>query len=523
MQANGIPAQYGRTTSAIINQATRSGSNQFHGNASWSHLDPYFQTQAVGAAFPPTTHYNHIALAIGGPVIIPKLYNGRNRTFFWATGEPQRLKLFFGATRSILPTADELAGKFNNSYDLLDSTLRQRDINAAIASPLRGNSLRYHQDLNAQGFPIGEDLPTAQRPIIPNNDLSAQLSRNPLAQRLLKQLFPFTPGQSTPFIRWLRPDGLPDIDGNNAIFARGASTIDNRYSFKIDQLVGAKYRFAFRYAVSPVTGTRSDCGGFNDPSDPIPQDAFNSRNTSLNYTHNISPSVVNEARISYSRGDALRAANETALSRDWGKDLGLLPAIAGQGFPAILNRGYNATGSINGRSLDINLCMGDDLSWIRSRHTLKAGVEHRRIQLNRYDYGGLNGGAYSFAGQITPNTGSVSSFVDQIGGLIVGQLNSYAYRNIPSVAYFRWRYLAGYFQDDFKINSRLTLNLGVRWDVETPRTEKFDNQGSFDPFLPGTVNGTPVQGAFVFSGANGRGRSLWPVNYNGWQPRLGLA
>jgi len=209
VQANGIPAQYGRTTSAIINQATRSGSNQFHGNASWSHLDPYFQTQAVGAAFPPTTHYNHIALAIGGPVIIPKLYNGRNRTFFWATGEPQRLKLFFGATRSILPTADELAGKFNNSYDLLDSTLRQRDINAAIASPLRGNSLRYHQDLNAQGFPIGEDLPTAQRPIIPNNDLSAQLSRNPLAQRLLKQLFPFTPGQSTPFIPGCVPTACP--------------------------------------------------------------------------------------------------------------------------------------------------------------------------------------------------------------------------------------------------------------------------------------------------------------------------
>src|SRR5439155_759671 len=163
VQANGIPAQNGRTTSAIINQATRSGSNQFHGNASWSHLDPYFQTQAVGAAFPPTTHYNHIALAIGGPVIIPKLYNGRNRTFFWATGEPQRLKLFFGATRSILPTADELAGKFNNSYDLLDPVLRQRDINAAIASPVRGNSLRYHYNLNAQGFPIGEVLNTADR------------------------------------------------------------------------------------------------------------------------------------------------------------------------------------------------------------------------------------------------------------------------------------------------------------------------------------------------------------------------
>ena len=128
VQANGIPAQYGRTTSAIINQATRSGGNQFKGNASFSHLDPFFQTQALGAAFPPTMHYDQFAAAIGGPVVIPKIYDGRNKTFFWATGEPQRLKLFFGATRSVLPTADELAGKFNNSYDLLDSTLRQRTL-----------------------------------------------------------------------------------------------------------------------------------------------------------------------------------------------------------------------------------------------------------------------------------------------------------------------------------------------------------------------------------------------------------
>jgi hypothetical protein len=523
VQANGIPAQYGRTTSAIINQATRSGSNQFHGNGSWSHLDPFLQTQAVGAAFPPTSHYNQVAAAIGGPVIIPKIYNGRNRTFFWATGEPQRLKLFFGATRSQLPTADELAGKFNNSYDLLDPTLRQRDINAAIASPLRGNNLRYHQNLNAQGFPIGDDLPTASRPIIPDNDLSAQLARNPIAQRVLKQLFPFTPGRDTAYIRWLRPDGLPDIDGNNAIYARGAATIDNRWSFKIDQLFGSKDRLAFRYAYSPVTGTRFDWSGPDDPGDSIPQDQFNSRNISLIYTHMFSGTLFNEFRTSYSRGDALRAANDAALSRDWGKELGLVPAVQGSGFPSIITRGFNATGSFNGRSLDVNLGIGDDLSWVTGRHNIKVGGDHRRIQLNRYDFGGLTGGTYSFSGQISPNAGSVSSLVDQIGGLIIGQLNSFGFRTVPTTAYYRWRYLAAYFQDDFKVNKRLTLNLGVRWDLETPRTEKFDRQGSFDPFLQGTVNGEPVSGGFVFSNSSGLGRSLWPTSYRGFQPRIGFA
>ena len=97
------------------------------------HLDPYLQTQALGAAFPPTQHYDQAAIALGGPVVIPKIYDGRNKTFIWATGEPQRLKMFFGATRSQLPTADELAGKFNNSYDLLDPTLRQQNINAVFS------------------------------------------------------------------------------------------------------------------------------------------------------------------------------------------------------------------------------------------------------------------------------------------------------------------------------------------------------------------------------------------------------
>src|SRR5207245_4390858 len=122
-----------------------------------------------------------------------------------------------------------------------------------------------------------------------------------------------------------------------------------------------------------------------------------------------------------------------------------------------------------------------------------------------------------------PNAGSVSNLVDQIGGLIVGQLNSYGFRTVPTTAYYRWRYLATYFQDDFKVNKKLTLNLGVRWDLETPRTEKFDRQGSFNPFLAGAVSGQPVKGAFVFSNSNGLVRSLWPISYRGWQPRAGVA
>lgn len=260
VQANGIPAQYGRTTGGIINQATKSGTNDFHGNFTWSHTDPGLQTRFLGSSFGPTARYDTYTGAIGGPVIIPKIYKGNNKTFFWASGEPQRQSLRIGASRVRLPTADVLAGRFNNEYEFLDPTLRARDINAAIASPIRTNNIYYRYNLNAQGFPVGPQLPNSGWTPIPNGDLTRQLAANPLAQNLLKTLYPFTPGQNTANITWLRPDGLPDIDGNNAIFVRGVTSDDNRYSFKVDQLVGASDRLAFRYSVTPVQGLRYDWG-----------------------------------------------------------------------------------------------------------------------------------------------------------------------------------------------------------------------------------------------------------------------
>ena len=268
-----------------------------------------------------------------------------------------------------------------------------------------------------------------------------------------------------------------------------------------------------------MQGIRYDWGGPSDPGDPIVQDRVNSYNTGMVYNHIFSPSLSNETRLTYSRGDAFRGPNDTAASQDWGPTLGLLPAVAGVGFPQILGRGANG----EGRTLDVNLGIGTDFSWIRGAHSFKFGVEHRRIQMDRISYAGLTGGAYSFSGQVTPPTGSVTDLPSQVAGLILGSLNTYTYQRVQSNAYYRWRYTAGYFQDDWKLNNRLTLNLGLRWDVETPRTEKYDRQGWFDPSLAGTINGAPVTGAFVWAGTEGRQRGLWPTNFRGFQPRLGMA
>ncbi len=525
VMANGVPAQYGRTTSAVINQVTRSGGNEFRGNVSWMHLNPWLQTRALGAAFDPSNRYHAFAGAIGGPVVIPKIYDGRNRTFFWATGEPQRQKLFFGAARVRLPTADELKGNFRNSWDFLDPALRQQNVDAAIASPVRTNQLRWHFARNAQGFPVGPILPTSQWDPIPNNDLSFMLPRNPIAQKLIPLLYPFTPGQDTPYIKWLRRDGLWETDGNNAIFARGVDTVDNRWSTKIDHLLNANARLYARYSDAPVVGTRTWFAGPGDPANPLPQDRIHSRNVAFGYTHVLRPTLINEFRATYSRGDAFRGPSDAALSRDWAREVALVPAVTGRGFPRLvsINRGYDGDGPTLGRALDVNVGVGNDVSLVRGRHAVRFGGEHRRIQLNRLSYGGLTGGAYSFSGMITPIVGSIHPIINELGGLITGSVNTYSFKTLQTNAYYRWRYTALYVQDDWKVTPRFTLNLGLRWDVETPRTEKYDRQGTFVPDFAGSVNGVPVMGAWLFSGTRGLQRNLWLVNYRGLQPRLGLA
>lgn len=319
-----------------------------------------------------------------------------------------------------------------------------------------------------------------------------------------------------------------DRTGNNAYLARGVKSDDNRYSFRLDHQIGANDRASFRYTYVPVVGTRFNFLGVESPGNSIPQDNVKSRNFAFSETHTFGNGIVNEFRATYTRVNQFRGPSNIALSKDWGVDFGLSPATNGQGFPAIsgLPQGVG-TGGGPGLTFDSNLGLADDLSWIKGRHSFKMGTDIRFFQFNRIDNSGVFGGSYTFSGftngPATPGTTGTTIGGSNIASFILGVLNSYSVRQVEVPFYYRWKYYAGYFQDDFKVRSNLTLNLGVRYDVETPRTEKYNRQGSFDPNITGTLNGLPVTGGFVFSGENGRGRGLWETNFGGIQPRIGFA
>src|SRR5882757_4805680 len=110
----GLSAKYGRTSSGVIVQTSAGGTNQYHGALTWKHTDPYFNAFPLGGNGPSNQHENFYGAYFGGPIWIPKVYNGHKRTFFYVAVEPARLRTSLSA-RGLFPTPDELAGKLNNS------------------------------------------------------------------------------------------------------------------------------------------------------------------------------------------------------------------------------------------------------------------------------------------------------------------------------------------------------------------------------------------------------------------------
>lgn len=544
VQVLGIPAQYGRTAGGVINQATKGGTNDYHGGLFWQHTDPGLQAWRHGthqAGVPPQFRQNLFSGIIGGPIWLPKAIfgpaavDGRNRSFFHVTIEPARLADQLFSFRARIPTAKELSGDMSESYDVLSqcclATLQNQGVEAALAQ-LRGlyaqgraPQLFYQFDRNAQGLPFGNryNSPTQYVPI-PGNNLAPALRNNPLAQYILS-LYP-TPSRPSPYAIFIRPDGLWAPDGNNIFQARGVRNRDNRYSMRFDHALTANDRLAFRYTYVPVAGTRWNFFGPEINANPIPLDRNQARNFYLSHTRNFGSSMVNEFRVTYMRASQFRYPSDAVVEKDWGAELGLRPATLGFGFPTLSglpggNVGLGGgTGNGGGRTIDVNLGISDDLSYVVGRHSLKFGIDFRFYQMNRYDTTDLLGGTYNFSAAQT-NTGAGGG--SALASFMLGIVNTYTAKTTEVPFYYRWRYYAGYAQDDFKIRNNLTLNLGVRYAIETPRTEKFNRQGSFDPNVTGTLNGLPVKGGFVFSGENGRARGLWETNRNGFEPRLGIA
>lgn len=556
----GASAEYGRTSGGAIVQATRAGTSQYHGAITWRHNDPWFNTYPVGTTAKNDAHETYLGGYFGGPVRLPKLYNGKNRTFFYAAYEPARLRSTNGFRGTFLTPA-ELAGQFHDSLDILNqSVLKTSGYAAALAAPRTGGvgyDAPHGGNSAAPLFPYGalytsnsqyqqitgplSDCTAAgiaqqdfASPTVCHDDLSALLAQNPFAKFVVSQMpSPSNPG---PEIKFDSPDGAAASDLTNGTYKRGVVNKDNRWNIRVDHQFGNNDSIYVRYTQIPVEADRFNVVAIDSPLSFSPTDTEMGRDAAIGYTHVFSSNLVNNARYSFFREHLQRLPPAGVRGTDFGAKYGLVPATLGYGFANLGSLNSNgasytlAPGNMTtlSQQIDQNFIVGDDLTMTHGPHSISFGFDYRWIQTNQYDYYGLTGGKYTFSssqsqssngqptGAVTGGGSAFGSFIEAIG--------SYYNTPLEVPGYYRYKYWGAYFQDNWRFSAKLTLNLGVRYEVQVPRTEAHDNQAYVSAkSIAGTLNGQPTTTAFCFSGACGLQRSLWPTNYWGIEPRMGLA
>ncbi len=474
VQSNLLPAEFGRGLGGTINISLRSGTNEFHG-AAFEFLrndkldaNNFFN---VGRARPPFQQ-NQFGGAVGGPVYIPKLYNGRNRTFFFADYQGTRIRK--GLTRIFtVPTAALRVGDFSGLAPIFDP-----DTTRAGAD---GRALR-------DAFP-GNRIPSSRF--------------DPVMQRYLT-LFP-----------------RPTLAGiaNNFIFNPKYNDDNDQGDIKIDHVLSERDSFMFRYSrgdrtfIVPLNVPDVPFNGYFSANEFLPQ-VINNRGAVISHTHTFSPRIVNEARFGFNRlyATVTPRSNGKNLATDFGVR-GVPSDLQSNGLTVVGITGFSSLGdSFDTRRGQNVFHMLDNLTIIAGKHSFKMGIEHRRTQFN-LGQGSSPRGSFSYNGVFSQSplsrAGTGSPFADFLLGLPDSASIGTNVR-----AGMRVRNYSSFFQDDWKVSNRLTLNIGLRYEYTTPVTEVANRMANFNIATNSVVLAKP---------GSLEDRALARRDLNNFAPRVGIA
>jgi hypothetical protein len=419
-------------------------------------------------------------------VVIPKLYNGRNKTFFFTDANWYKLRQ--GAQNSIGSVPDE-AFRSGDFSGLVNSANQQIVIYdpASTVTDANGNVTRTP---------------------FPNNVIPANRISN-----ASKNILSYVPDPT-----------LPGIYNNYTSSSSG--TIDNYSDFilKIDQYISTNQHLSGTL----IEGWRPDNGPYSilpHPVESTRDSQFPSKLVRLNYDWTLSPTLLNTARIGFNRQHQILAAIETT------KNYGDLVGISGMndGFPAVTWGAFTPLAQNQDRIEPISntFLYADTVSWTKGKSNYKFGAEYRRLQHNgRYPN---RDAYYNFSTEQTASPTLLSSTGNEFASFLLGEVNGASEYINNVVAGERLNYLGLYALDDWKVTPTLTLNLGIRWDLFTNFTEVANRYSIMDPTVPNPAAGG-ILGAYVFAGGSGApytGTSQLTTNSKtdllNFAPRLGFA
>ena len=538
VQQSNFSAEYGFSGATLVNVVTRSGTNQFHGtlyefvrNEKLDANDWFNNFNGVPRA--PLRH-NDFGGTVGGPI-------WKNKTFFFFDYEGTRTRSFASATAGV-PTNAEKGGDFGALCTLSGASF---DSNGTCSDPA-------FQLWDPYSGSFDPDLGSVRSVLIPFNNLATYASPgnpalngtpfqvanpgtagnliDPVAAKLM-QMFP-APN---------KPIGSV-TDLTNDWFASGTNRdSQNQFDIKIDHRFSESKLLSTKYAERRDNSHSFTC--FPNEADPCTGGPVQEHDHlfALNYTQTFSPTLVMNLSYGFTRGHV----NERGITGDFPKlnpvtDLGLPSYMLVSRYPQIPNIGINGylaaggsnigtqTFSIIKEGQETHTALGS-LNWVRGKHELKFGGEMRVHRIN-FTQPGWPGGAFSFdfsgTSQVSTDgsTGGdgMASFLTGIGFNSGGD-NLYEVPNDVATQNFQF---GGFVQDNLRATPKLTLNVGVRYEISLPRTERFNRMNWLDPNLAYSLTAPalpdlPVKGGEVF--ASPSHRYNYDTYHGAIQPRLGFA
>ncbi|MBV9610917.1 MAG: TonB-dependent receptor, partial [Acidobacteriaceae bacterium] len=511
VETNNYSAQFGHAEGAVLNAETKSGSNQLRGDL-WEFLrndklDAADFFLNAGGAQKAELRENQFGFTLGGPLVVPRLYNGRNKTFWF--GYYQGTRIVSGNRNTpTVPTAGERASGYTNFQDLI-----------AGQTGIRTDAL-------GRVIPTGTILdPATTRAVTkgvmdPVTGLSAMATgsvRDPFYQGSLRQLTNFaTPAIESLLnvipatrldpnaIKLLNLYPLPSVSGvfNNYVDKTVNTNHNNLFGARADHYFNERDTIFVRWVLSNTSDAHpGPFPGLADGQANRPASGTaDAQNWAVSETHTFSSNLVNEARAGYSRLHSL-------LAQYTSNDLSNIPAQFGiPGIPQVPGNGglpLFTIGSLHTLGQPAFLPADkwsntfqatENLTKIAGAHTLTTGAEFQNVRWpdttppssrGQFTY---NGAFTSVVNQTDGSTGIAQFLLTPIASTVpggvnnVGGMNQLQATNFPPVADFRRNYYALYGQDNWRITSKLTLTLGLRWEYFARPAEHY---GAIANVVPG--------------------------------------
>lgn len=531
---NTFDAEYGRNSGSVVNVVTKGGTNEFHGDLYEFFRNTDLDSRGFFDTSRPEFDQNQFGGTLGGPIV-------KDRTFFFVSAEGRVVREGISSDLVTVPSLAERSGDFS-AGGIFTGTLTD----ANLASVLNARPGCASAVAASGGAPLAAGTPWAS--IFPNNKIAPQCF-DPVALDLMNQFVPLPNDGS---------NELQTVPVQNDNAYQWTARIDHRFNdrhqlnayvyFNDDALTQPFARFQAAGANVPGFGSR-----------------YNERNTQYNLTETwtINPSTVNEAHFSYFREGELgynhpqrtnsvqnscaTVPSQYCFSDPSNPDLGIHPGLPAnrEGVPFISVAGGFTIGNDSEGELPQ---IGNSFSWtdnyskVIGNHSTKFGIDVRRMRFDQTLYYNVNG-SYNFTAGGTNDIGASDLFADYLLGLP----NSFAEGSAQS-EHVRSTALYLFAQDSWKIKSNLTLNYGLRWELNTPLADVSQHVQTFHPgqatsiypcqlspsnplvqtfgtadCSPGSAGESVNPLGLVFPGDTGVPASLTNTYYHSFAPRIGLA